>query len=107
MPKFYVRSGSLQLVIDADHARAAAIWGVHRCLAQVTPFGDEENVAGRSYEATVPQRQLGETISVSECGFGGEDTQEMATLPVVAEWSRLLVALDRLHGQLSDKPTSL
>ena len=101
MAKFYVTSGNFQLLIEADHPRAAAIWAVHRCLSAVTPFVSEQDDENElCYEAAEPQRRLGETMQVSERGFGGEDTQEMATLSVVAEWSRLLVALDRLQKRL-------
>jgi hypothetical protein len=110
MPKFYVSSGNFQLVIEANHPRAAAIWAVHRCLATVAPFlseHDKENTIDShaprgelSYQAAEPQRRLGETLQISERGFGGEDQQELATLPIVAEWSRLLVALDKLQQQL-------
>lgn len=101
MAKFYVTTGNLQLVIEADHAHAAAIWAVHRCLSQVMPFAsataEDDSL---SYESAAPHRHLGETIIVSERGFAGEDKQEFATLPVVAEWSKLLVALDRLQQDL-------
>jgi hypothetical protein len=110
MPKYYVSSGNFQLVIEADHPRAAAIWAVHRCLSAVTPFLSEhegENALAcritggeLSYQAAEPQRRLGETLQISEQGFGGADQQELATLPIVAEWSLLLVALDRLQRQL-------
>jgi hypothetical protein len=106
MPKYYVSSGNFQLIIEADHPRAAAIWAVHRCLSAVTPFVSEqydENTIDSDViaETTEPQRRLGETVCVSEQGFDGADEQELATLPVVAEWSRLLVALDRLQQQLN------
>ena len=110
MPKYYVSSGNFQLVIEADHPRGAAIWAVHRCLSAVTPFLSEHDderaldcrITGGelSYQAAEPQRRLGETLQISEQGFGGADLQEVATLPIVAEWSRLLVALDRLQRQL-------
>jgi len=103
MPKFYVSSGNFQLVIEADHPRAAAIWAVHRCLSTVTPFVSERDdaIGGElCYQSAEPQRRLGETLQISERGFGSEDRQQMATLPVVAEWSRLLVALDRLQQQM-------
>jgi hypothetical protein len=105
MAKFYVASGNLQLVIEADHARAAAIWAVHRCLSQVLLFTAEEaeeNESPRSYQSADSHYTLGDTISVSERGFGGVDEQQLATLPVVAEWSRLLVALERLQQQLGE-----
>jgi hypothetical protein len=105
MAKFYVASGNLQLVIEADHARAAAIWAVHRCLSQAMPFAGEEaeeNNSPRSYQSADSHYVLGDTIAVSERGFGGADEQQLATLPVVGEWSRLLVALDRLQQQLGE-----
>jgi len=108
MPKFYVSSGNLNLVVEADHARAAAIWAVHRCLSPVAPFVNDEDDSldceatdQLSYESAQPQRKLGDTIHVSERGFGNDDQREFATLPIVAEWSRLLVAIDRLQQELS------
>lgn len=105
MPKFYVASGNLRLVIEADHARAAAIWAVHRCLSQALPFAGEQaesEDSQRSYQSAESHYVLGETIAVSERGFGGSDEQQLATLPIVAEWSRLLVALDRLQRDMSE-----
>ncbi len=103
MAKFYVASGNLQLVIEADNARAAAIWAVHRCLSQVLLFTAEEaeEDSTHSYESADSHYMLGDTIAVSERGFGGADEEKLATLPVVAEWSRLLVALERLQQRLS------
>lgn len=108
MPKFYVNSGNMNLIVEADHPRAAALWTVHRCLIPVAPFvsDDEEDSLGESlteslsYESAEPHRKLGETVNVSERGFGSRDEQVFATLPLVAEWSRLLVAIDRLHQEL-------
>ena len=57
--------------------------------------------AGLSYEAPIAHRKLGETISISEQGFGGADSQELATLPIVAEWTRLLVAIERIYAELA------
>ncbi|WP_425615715.1 hypothetical protein NA78x_005645 [Anatilimnocola sp. NA78] len=109
MPKFYVSSGNLNLIVEADHARAAAIWAVHRCLSPVAPFMNDEDdavecqaVETLSYESAQPTRKLGDTICVSERGFGNEDQREFATLPIVAEWSRLLVAIDRLQQELCE-----
>ena len=108
MAKFYVATGNLNLIIEADHARAAAIWAVHRCLSGVMPFAGEEaeENSGRSYQAAESHYFLGDMIAVSERGFGGADVEQLATLPVVAEWSRLLVALDRLQRDLGEKESS-
>ena len=37
MAKYYVQSGTLQLVTEAVDARGAALWAMHRCLEQVLP----------------------------------------------------------------------
>ncbi|WP_254513382.1 hypothetical protein [Anatilimnocola floriformis] len=104
MAKFYISTGNLNLVIEADHARAAAIWAVHRCLSEAMPFAGKEadEKPGRSFQAADSHYFLGDTIAVSERGFGGADEEQLATLPVVAEWSRLLLALDRLQQDFSN-----
>jgi hypothetical protein len=108
MPKFYVSSGNFHLIVEADDARAAAIWAVHRCLSPLVPHVSEQDEltddvqrdAGWSYQAPVSHWQLGEMICVSEQGFGGVDTEELRTLSIVAEWTRLLAALEQLQEQL-------
>ena len=45
MAKFYVSSGNFQLVVNADDAQAAAIWGVHRCLTPIVPHVSEHGEA--------------------------------------------------------------
>ena len=99
MPKFYVATGNLNLIIEADHARAAAIWAVHRCLTEAMPFAAAAE-SSQPAQTEKPSYFLGETIAVSERGFGSTEAEQFATLPVVAEWSRLLLALDRLQRQL-------
>lgn len=109
MAKYYVSSGNFQLVVSADDARGAAIWGVHRCLAPLVPHLSEQEEcedvaqaeAGQPQEATVVYRRLGETIRVSERGFESADSVELPTLSVVAEWSRLLLAIERLCAEIT------
>jgi hypothetical protein len=38
MAKYYVESGTIQLVTDADDDRGAALWALHLCLEQVLPI---------------------------------------------------------------------
>ena len=57
------------------------------------PFlGDAENQPTFQGEAC----GLAETIKVSQQGFDRRDAKTFDTLDIVSEWSRLLVALDRL-----------
>jgi hypothetical protein len=93
MPKFYVQSGNLQLILQAHDSRCAALWAVHRTLSQSLPFLCDEP---KHYVARHEDGCLGETIHVHEQGFGRVDGDSFDTLDVLTEWNRLLVALDRL-----------
>lgn len=93
MAKFYVQSGNLKMVLQARDSRCAAIWAAHRKLSDTLPFlGDAENQPAFQGETC----GLAETIRVSQQGFDRRDSKVFDTLDIVSEWSRLLVALDRL-----------
>jgi hypothetical protein len=97
MAKFYVQSGSVQMVLEARDSRCAAIWATHRKLNDTLPFlGSEEQGNTTNTNAS----GLGETISVSQRGFDRKDATVFQTLDIVSEWSRLLVALDRLQARV-------
>ena len=98
MAKFYVQSGSLELVLQAHDSRCAAIWAVHRTLSPSLPFLCN---AAENYQALVDSLLLGATIRVSERGFDSPGGHWFDTLDVVTEWNQLLVALDRLQEQTS------
>src|SRR4051812_41729797 len=97
MAKFYVQSGNLKMVLQARDSRCAAIWAAHRELSETLPFLDGEepnNVTGKASSG------LAETIHVSQRGFDRKDATVFQTLDIVSEWSRLLVALDRLTARV-------
>jgi len=93
MPKFYVQSGRLEMVLQARDSRCAAIWAAHRTLGQTLPFLCENE---SDYAVLADVTQLGATIRVSQRGFDREDAAIFDTLDIVTEWNQLLVALDRL-----------
>src|SRR6185295_18501337 len=93
MPKFYVQSGGLKMVLQARDSRCAAIWAAHRMLSQSLPFLCEEPA---NYAQLADLTQLGETICVNQRGFDRDDAAVFETLDVVSEWNQLLVALDRI-----------
>ena len=97
MPKFYVQSGSVEMVLQAHDSRCAAIWAVHQSLSQSLPFLCDE---AEDYAAIADITRLGDTIHVSQRGFDREDAQTFETLEIVSEWNRLLVALDRLQASV-------
>ena len=93
MPKFYVQSGNLEMVLQAHDSRCAAIWAAHRTLGQSLPFLCDEPA---DYSLLADLTRLGETMRVSQQGFDRNDAVVFDTLDVVTEWNQLLVALDRL-----------
>ena len=98
MAKFYVQSGDLKMVLQARDSRSAAIWAAHQKLNVTMPFlGDAENQPTFEGQAC----GLAETIRVSQLGFDRRDSKVFDTLEIVSEWSRLLVALDRLTQSVS------
>ena len=76
MPKFYVESGQVQVVLDALDTQQAAItafqWWCDRQAE--TMFG-----AGEDF-------QLGNEILVSETGFGAVDAESFSTLDILMAW---------------------
>jgi hypothetical protein len=100
MPKFYVQSGTLQLVTTATDPRAAAIWAVHRTLSLSLPFLCEAPCGG-AVQASAPKPMLADALTVSERGFAADDGVEFDTLAIVIEWTQLLAAVDRVHKRLA------
>jgi len=94
MAKFYVQSGNVKMVLQARDSRCAAIWAAHRTLGDSLPFMDEQ--PAEEVTSNAEASRLGETIRVSQRGFDRPDAKVFETLDVVSEWSRLLVALERL-----------
>src|SRR5438105_12672489 len=84
MPKFYVQSGRLEMVLQARDSRCAAIWAAHRTLGQTLPFLCENE---SDYAALADLTQLGDTIRVSQQGFDRDDAAIFDTLDIVTEWN--------------------
>jgi hypothetical protein len=101
MAKFYVQSGTMRSVVQAESTRKAAIWAVHQAMQQVLPMETEdcpqttsEKVGSRGVAV------LAGKVSVSERGFDAEDASSMPTMEVVAEWNQMVTTLDRLQRML-------
>jgi hypothetical protein len=97
MAKFYIQSGDYRIVVQANTARGAALWAVHRTLSQVLSFTDEQ--PGPS-GPTPPAGRLGETLTVHEQGFDRADGQRFETFGLIHQWNQLMTALDRLEQEL-------
>lgn len=85
MPKFYVESGPVELVLQAKNARQAAIkafqWSCDRQASIQTDCPLEHVKLAEQLGW-----QLEETIHVSERGFRQADARDFDTLDIVAAW---------------------
>ncbi len=85
MPKYYVESGPVELVLQARNAREAAVKAFQwSCDRQATL-----HVNSPLEHVQLAERlgwQLEETIQVSERGFGQGDARSFDTLDIVAVW---------------------
>jgi hypothetical protein len=77
MPKFYVQSGQVQVILDAHDAEHAAIttfqWWCERQTEAL--FGDETEPC-----------QLGNEVLVSATDFGAGDAEPFSTLDILMAW---------------------
>jgi hypothetical protein len=108
MAKFYVESGTLRMTVQADDAEKAALWAVHKALQQVLPMEGDDLDEQPSLDVFEKQRRvvargcmiLGDSLRLSELGFGRPDAIRFATYDLVNEWSKLMLALARFEEQL-------
>ena len=103
MAKFYVQSGNMRSVVEAESSRKAALWAVHQAMQQVLPMEDELPLASSSQTETQPEKKLSVLagkVRVSGTGFDRSDAAQMPTLEVVGEWNQLVSTLDRLEKML-------
>lgn len=116
MGKYYVQSGTLRTVVQAESGRKAAIWAVHQAMQQVFPLdgpsSNDTSLSSTSSSRTSSSRTssssgeeqpvavLHAKLRVSERGFDRDDAGQLTTLGVLAEWNEMVTALDRLHRLL-------
>jgi hypothetical protein len=104
MSKYYVQSGTMRSVVQAESSRKAALWAVHQAMRQVLPL-EEENDRGR---ADARRSRCGHTevsvlsakLRVSEHGFDRADAKSLSTMEVVTQWNQMVTTLDRLQQML-------
>ena len=77
MPEFYVQSGQVQVILDAQDAEQAAISAFQRWC---------ERQAEAMFGGDTDDRQLGNEIFVSEAGFGAVDAESFPTLDILMAW---------------------
>ncbi|MDE0865436.1 MAG: hypothetical protein OSA98_16745 [Rubripirellula sp.] len=102
MAKYYVQSGTMRTVVQAESSRKAALWAVHQAMQQVLPMDDDPPVSVELKTENVSDgvAVLSQRLRISERGFDREDSTSMPTMGVVTEWNELVVTLDRLEKML-------
>ncbi|MGB7328279.1 MAG: hypothetical protein WBD31_25610 [Rubripirellula sp.] len=103
MAKFYVQSGTVRTIVQAESSRKAALWAVHQTMQQVLPVADDMDQTATSKTDRANQQGfsvLASQVSVSERGFDRADGVTMPTIEVVAEWNQMVTTLDRLERML-------
>jgi hypothetical protein len=85
MPKYYVESGKVRLILDAQTAEQAAVKALQwSCDRQAEVFA--ESPAELIREAEALEFRLDDEIKVNETGFGRFDAQTFDTLDIAAAW---------------------
>ena len=101
MAKYYVESGTLKLVIQADDPLQASLWAVSRALQQVilSPRQDSEE-SQRRHREKPPDTEflvLGRDFQVNEFGFGRDRCTTIETADLVTQWRQLMPTLTRIE----------
>ena len=105
MAKFYVESGSVRAVVDSVDLDRAALWVVNLVMGDVLPLDvvDEEGTTGEGNSDELKEmnsHHLGETIRISERGFGREDAWIVDTLESFRHWYDLFHAVSSMTRDL-------
>ncbi|MEE3369854.1 MAG: hypothetical protein VX346_10965 [Planctomycetota bacterium] len=101
MAKYYVESGTLKLVIQADDPLQASLWAVSRALHQVilTPQQDsaQSPYGPRKKPPDTEFLVLGRDFRVNEFGFGNDRCTTIETADLVTQWGQLMATLNRIE----------
>jgi len=121
MAKYYIQSGKVSFVVCACDVEGAALWSMHRVMDEkicdyedellsqdIDPFSlpiSESEIQdvpeAIPYEAMLNGlAQFGESIQVSQRGFGHTDAGQLQTEEIFHQWRQLMQAVDRLHDRL-------
>ena len=83
MPKYYVESGWVRMVLDARNAEQAAVKAFQRCRERQAEIYAEPP-SGIIRDAEAVEWQLADKIRVNETGFRGTDGETFGTFEIAA-----------------------
>lgn len=99
MAKFYVESGSAQMIIASEDAQRAVLWMVHCVMEGLGPIYQDNGISDdQRLDSVIVESllDLGSEIAVSEQGFGRDDMEKWETFDIVMYWHQLMTALSRI-----------
>ena len=91
MAKYYVQSGQVRVVFDAENATEAAVRAFQWSCDKQAGIEAESQVE-HQWQAEEQGWQLADEIRVSEVGFGRVDALAFGTMNVVAIWQGTMFA---------------
>lgn len=110
MAKFYIQSGTVQYLVQAEDAEAAALWAlnkiINRCLEQNTPTDlvASELVLTANEQlicrASMALDHFDSVVAVSQIGFGRDESGVFDTEILFKQWSEYVLAMTNLFDQL-------
>ena len=83
MPKYYVESGWVRIVLDARNAEQAAVKAFQRCRERQAEIYAEAP-SGTLRDAEAVEWQLADEIRVNETGFRGTSGETFDTFEIAA-----------------------
>jgi hypothetical protein len=83
MPKYYVESGWVRMVLDARNAEQAAVKAFQRCRDRQAEIYAEAP-SGTIRDAEAVEWQLADEIRVNETGFRGAECETFDTFEIAA-----------------------
>ena len=104
MAKFYVTSGEVRVVVEAQDAHAAALWSVHLSLSKVTDLDEFELSADQRADLAEfdSLSRFDRWMSVSEIGFDRDEAGIFESLEMMVEWNQLAMVVVRLERLIAD-----
>lgn len=108
MAKYYVESGEVRLVVQAEDPRMAALWTMHTAMEQsltldAVDFSDDQLEDLKNIDGVA---QFSRHILVSEIGLGRSEAGRFDALEIMIEWNQLAVALARLERLIDSQEMS-
>ena len=110
MPKFYVQSGPIQMVLTAGSVEQAALSGLDRTLQAHLWIYDDPDLTEqdrRDHMMLEALLHLDPAVRVSEQGFDRADAQLIPTPETIDRWHRLMVGMQRLFVVAGLSPRSM